>query len=302
MLLNGSHLVKASKTATDAFDVAEGNAVDFTRDAGGIVMDRPVRLEIGQYLEIGPVAGPAVFVGYVKSIDMDNKVVFFSTDKALTVAADLTVAGVIDGHRGFLRGAISGLETFVSLPDQLLSLANGGLAALFGVTKLSYPHLQALNIDGAGLITASDEVLAGVFSAYNETRQVGKGNPTAAMMSFKHLAGAMKELEQSRDYVTSDTKANRFGWTEIQITGVRGSLTFVGVPEMDDDKIYIIDWDSMQLHSNEFFERRTAPDGKQFFETRASTGYQYIVDTRFYGELVVNKPSHNGVIYNIPNY
>ena len=68
---------------------------------------------------------------------------------------------------------------------------------------------------------------------------------------------------------------------------------------LDDDIILMLDWRGIKLHSNGFFERRTAPDGKQFYETRSTSGYKYIIDTRFFGELVVTKPSHCGVIYNV---
>lgn len=294
MLLNGTHVVKLD-TAAAASDLANGI----------VVVDRPIRLEIGQYLELGPAGGPAVYSGYVKQIDMENYAVEFSDNKDLSGAApDLAAAGVVAGHRGYLRGAIAGTSTFTSLPDQLLSAANGGSAALFGVTKLAYPHLQAQNFPGS-TITSDDLLLEKIFDFYNDTRQLGKGNPTDAVMSYKRLAAAMKAIEngnQGAQYMATDTKANKYGWTEITVVGVKGQLKLVGVPEMDDDKIFLIDWDSMQLHSNGFFERRTAPDGKQFYEVRSTTGYKYIVDTRFYGELVVNKPSHNGVIVGVPNY
>jgi hypothetical protein len=112
-------------------------------------------------------------------------------------------------------------------------------------------------------------------------------------------SGAGSAQPSQRSYTVTDHKANAFGWTEITLTGVKGKLTLVGVQEMDDDIIYMIDWRGIKLHSNEFFERRTAPDGKQFYEIRKTSGYKYIVDTRFYGDLVVSRPSYCGIIYGV---
>jgi hypothetical protein len=301
-ILNGSHIVTFSATATEAYDVTAGNPAGTSLAAGKAVVDRYARLSIGQYLEIGLEGAPADYTGYVKSIDVEFGLVEFAADKALTLAGpDFTAGAVLaDADKGYVRGAISGAKSFTALPAQLLSLANGGTATQFGQTKLAYPHLQAHNTSGVGMTSAN--VLDRIFDAYNDTRLAGKGNPTEVLMSFKHLASCMKILEASRAYVTSDTKANKFGWTEIQVTGVKGSLKLVGIREQDDDNMVIIDWDSLKLHSNGMFERRVSPEGKSFFEVRSPAGFKYIVDTRFFGELVVSKPSHNGIIYKITNY
>lgn len=266
---------------------------------GVIVSDRPARLTIGQYIEIGTV-GTLKATGFVKQINMELKTVTINAQKDLAGAAvDLAAAGVAPGDKAFVKGAITAGRAFTSLRDQLLSAANGGSANLFGVPKLSYPHLQAFNYDGSG-INASN-IVEKIFDGYNETRQIGKGAPSDVIMSFKHLGNVMKALEVARDYSATDTKANIYGWTEISVTGVKGSLKLVGVQEMDDDIMHILDWRSMKLHSNGMFERRTSPEGKSFYEIRSTTGYKYVVDTRFFGELVVSKPSHDGIIFGV-NY
>lgn len=285
-LLNGAHIVTLDTAA------AASNLV-----GGVVVVDRPARLTIGQYLEFGQV-GALVAVGYVSAIDMENKTISVVANKDLTGGAvDLSAAGA--GDRAFVRGAITANRAFTDLRSQLLSLANGGSATLFGVTKLAYPHTQAFNYDGSGISSAN--ILEKIFDAYNETRTIGKGMPTEVIMSFKHLGNVMKQLETAREYTVSDSSANVYGWTEISVVGVRGQLKLVGVQEMDDDIMHILDWKSLKMHTNELFERRTSPEGRSFYEIRSTTGYKYIVDTRMYGDLVVNKPSHNGIIFGI-NY
>ena len=279
---------------------------------GVVVVKRPARLQIGQYLEFGT-EGPAAVAkgsGYISQIVVDTKLVTIVTNKDLTgpvVDLSATGANLIAGDKAYIRGAIDDANTFTALPDQLLSAANGGSAALFGQTKLAFPHLQAQNFDGSTITAAN--LLQKIFEFQNETRQLGKGSPTDAVMSYKNLASAMQSLEgpasavsQGRQFSATDTRASVFGWTEIDIVGVRGKLTIVGVHEMDDDKILIMDWRALKLHSNGFFERRESPNsGNQFYEVRATSGYQYFVDTRFYGELVVSKPSMCGIIHTI-NY
>lgn len=285
-LLNGPHLASITSIVAPAVPAS-----------GSVVVDRPARLSIGQYLEIG-VVGTLRASGYVSAINMEDKTITLNSQKDLAGAAvDLAAAGVLATDKVFVRGAITAGNAFSSLRDQLLSASNGGSANLFGVSKLSAPHLQAFNYDGT-LIDATN-ILEKLFDAYNETRTIGKGNPTDFVMSYKNLASCMALLEGSREYSGSDTKASVYGWTEIDIIGVKGRLKIVGVQEMDDDTIFMLDWRGLKLHSNGMFERRQSPEGRSFFEVRNPAGYQYIVDTRFFGELVVHTPSHQGVIHTI---
>jgi hypothetical protein len=82
-------------------------------------------------------------------------------------------------------------------------------------------------------------------------------------------------------------------------TPTKGMLNFVATQEMPDDIIFFIDPKSMTFRSKGFFRKRQAPDGKVYFESRATTGYVYLVDVLLFGELEVTKPSGNGVLYAI---
>jgi hypothetical protein len=94
--------------------------------------------------------------------------------------------------------------------------------------------------------------------------------------------------------------ASQYGWTEIEVGSVtKGGLKIVAVQEADDDIIMFLDWRSMKFHSNGFFRKRVAPDGKEYFEIRNTTGYQYIIDVCLFGELVVIRPSYCGILYGI---
>jgi len=68
---------------------------------------------------------------------------------------------------------------------------------------------------------------------------------------------------------------------------------------MDDDVIFLLDWKGIKLHSNGGFMAQRDPEGKLYYTVRNTDGYIYITDMCFFGELVVNTPSCQGVIHDI---
>lgn len=203
-------------------------------------------------------------------------------------------------HPGVLVGGVV-TNKLTSLRNVLLSSANGGDASYLGKTKAAFPYLQAVNVSGAA-ITASN-LLEKLFDAFTEVRVRAKGGKADTfLMSYKHLGTAMKLIEsQKGGFKVSprDTKASLYGWTEIQITSVKGELTLVGVQEMLDSEIFILDKSSMKVHTNGLFRKRVSPDGKEFYESRGVSGMSYLVDCCFLGDLVVQAPGRNGVIHSI---
>jgi hypothetical protein len=182
----------------------------------------------------------------------------------------------------------------------LLSSANGGDSTLYGQSKVAYPYLQAINVSGSS-ITATN-ILDKIFDAFITVRQFGKGNPAEVMMSYKHWGSILKLLElQTGAYRQKEgsSKASVYGWDSIVLTGIKGTLTFTAVQEMDDDFIAIIDWRAFKFHSNGFFKKRVGPGGNQYFEIRNTTGYQYVVDICLFGDMVISRPSYCGIIHTI---
>lgn len=310
--------------------VAAGGAANAA--TGRLIVDRIERFEVGMYVEIAlatPVNG--VHAGFVSSVNMNTNEVLIVTAMsdvdAGTNPVDLTAVvaesgpGVFDGtdaiiagSKFYLEGVLTSATThasFTSLASQLLPASAGGSVALFGVTKTKYPILQAQAFNGAAgtYQVTSATILDVIFDAWLRTKQIGKGAPAEAIMSYKLFALCMKKLEKfdaagsstgsGRQYTSKDAKANVFGWSEITVNGPKGELKLVAINEMDDDKIFFIDWRGIKMHTNGMFERRVSPNGNEFYEIRAETGYQYIVDIRFFGELVVSRPSYCGIIYGI---
>ncbi len=69
---------------------------------------------------------------------------------------------------------------------------------------------------------------------------------------------------------------------------------------MQYSEMLILDWDGICFHGDKFFERKRHLNGDEYFLVRNTTGYEYITDVKFYGDLVVNKPAHQGIIHGIP--
>lgn len=221
-------------------------------------------------------------------------------------AANVSAYTVAQNGRFYHPGVlVAGTVTnrFTSLRDSLLSLANGGTTTLYGKTKTTYPYLQAINVDGSGV--SATNILEQLFDAYTQVRTKARGKADTFLMSYKHLGSVMKAIETQKGgfkVSVNSTNASLFGWTEIQITSVKGELTVVGIQEMDNDVIMILDWSAIKFFSNGFFKKRVSPDGIEYFEQRATTGYSYLVDVCLFGDLVLLAPSRCGIIYSIPNY
>jgi hypothetical protein len=282
-LLNGAHFAKAT---------ADGDS------SGNLTVDRPDRFAIGQKCSIDDDDSSPV-TGYVLAINMNTAVVNFVTTRGGATPVDLSTYTVAQNAKVYNDGAQS--NSFSSLRAALLSAANGGDATLYGQTKVTYPYLQAINVDGSGITSVN--IMEQIFDALTTIRQRGKGNPQDVVMSYKNLGSCMKVIEASKgafNVKPGSQSASQYGWMEIEVGSVtNGALKLVGVQEADDDIIIFLDWRALKFHSNGFFRKRKSPDGKEFFEVRATTGFQYLIDVCLFGEMVVIRPSYCGILYNI---
>ncbi len=287
-LMNGEWFAKTTATSTSS--------------AGAIVVNRPDRFVIGQKV---------VFQGsdlitssaYVTAIVMDTKTITLSTARSGGVAYDFSVSGkdLSATNKLYNDGAITSGNPFTSLRGALLSSANGGDSTLYGVTKATYPYLQAINVSGSGVTAVN--IMEKVFDALTTIRQFGRGNPSDIVMSYTNLSYCMKVIESSKgsfNVKPGSQSASQYGWTEIEVGSVtKGGIKLVGVQEADEDVIMFLDWRALKFYSNGFFKKRTSPDGKEYFEIRNTSGYQYLLDVCLFGEIVVERPSYCGIMYSI---
>lgn len=215
------------------------------------------------------------------------------------VAVDVSAYTAAQNAKCYHPGALA--SSFTSIREVLLSAANGGASSVHGVSKLLWPVLQATNIPGSS-VTASN-ILEKLFDGYTLVRRKAKGNANTVVMSFKHLGSVMKLLEAQKGpfIVTKQPSASIYGWTEIEITTVKGTLKLVAIVEMDDDIIMYLDLKSMVFRTRGGFRKRKSPEGKEYFEVRGTDGFKYVVDMCLFGQLEVNAPGHNAIMYGI-NY
>ena len=286
-LLNGSWF--ASLTA------------DATASSGIITVNRPDRFVIAQKVIVQDSVNSVT--GYVSNIDINQQQITLVTQRNGATPVNFSVANVLVANTGrcYNDGAQVSGNAFASLRQLLLSSVNGGDATIYGVTKTLYPYTQAINITGAS-VTATN-LVEKIFDGFTQTRLFGKGAPTDIMMSYKNLGTALKIVEASKgafNVVADSKKASQYGWTEIMIGSVTSQpLKFIGIQEMDDDIIIFLDWRALKFYSNGFFRKRKSPDGIEYFEVRATSGFQYIVDVCLFGELVLQRPSYCGIMYGI---
>jgi hypothetical protein len=220
------------------------------------------------------------------------------------VAADVS-AYTVGAQDAKLYHVGAQAESFTSLSSQLLSLANGGSAQLFGQTKTSYPYLQAIQYSGASI--SSTNLLSHLFAAYTKRQTHAKsGALPEFLMSFKHFGTAIAQIETQKggfNVAPNSRKANQYGWQEITIGSVSGEfIKLVGVQEMTDANIYCLDWSGITLYTNGFLQRRKAPDGLEYHSVRATTGYSYVLDHVLAGDIVVKNPWKQLIIHSIPAY
>lgn len=267
--------------------------------SGQMNVNRPERFEIGQKVFLFDSTNGLSSAGYVGSIIIDTALITLYTDRSFGTPLNISAYGPTTASKVYFDGSQSNGLTSMKL--SLLSAANGGTTSLYGQTKTAYPYLQAINVNGATSSAAT--VLEDIFNAYTVIKNRGKGDPNKVVMGYQKLGQVMTLLEQQKGAYHIDqkgTKVNAFGWTEITIFGVKGRLDVVGIQEMDDDYMMFLDLRAMKIFTNGFFRKRINPDGREYFEIRNTTGFQYIIDLAFFGDLVLLRPSYCGVLYNLP--
>jgi hypothetical protein len=239
---------------------------------------------------------------YVINVNVYDETITVSATRG-GAAADVSAYTVAQAAKVYHPGANTAGMT--SLGSQLLSPANGGTSTLFGQNKVDHDFLQSVQIDGTGV--SASNILAKIFDGYVKRMQLAKGGKAPeVLMSFKHFGSCLKLLETQKgpfNVVPNSRKVSVYGWDTIEVGSVSGQvITLVGIQEMEDDKIFYLDWSSIKFYSNGMFKRRKAPDGKEYYEVRETSGYFYILDHCLFGDLVCTAPWKNAVMYGIPNY
>lgn len=269
---------------------------------GAMAVDNIERFEIGQKFTLVD-DNTAAAEYYVTALNQNTDTATVSATRG-GAAADISAFATAQNAKVYHPGVYDGggnHDTFISMRQAFLSAANGGLAALHGQTKTSYPILQSINVDGSGWSTSN--ILESIFNAMTDGRKRGKGGMyTHVLMDLTAYGAVLKLLETWKGAyrVVEDENASVYGWYEMKIANVTGqTLTLVGIQEWDSDIICGVDWRSFQFLTNGYFRKRKSPEGQEYFEVRNTTGFQYIVDTCLFGEMEYKRAGHNWIAHSI---
>lgn len=293
-LLSGPHFAKVT---------------DVTNAATGIlVVDKIDRFELAQKLDLSD--GATTRTVYVIKIDINaNKITASATRGG--AAADLTAGNAVTtSHKAYHDGilvASTPTNGFLTVRQALLPASLGGSDTLHGQTKLSYPALQAVRVDGSGITAAN--ILDKLFDAWSTLKSKAKAaTPDKAVMSYKNMGAAMKVVENGlvsaggasiTRVIAKPPKVSKYGWTEIEIVGVKGSFTIVGIQEMDDDVIYFLDMSAATFRTNGFFMKKKSPEGLEYYRVRSTSGYKLVCDVCLFGEQEFRKPAVCATVHSI---
>lgn len=285
-LLGGPHFATATVDGTAGGVLGVDRIDRFTKDQKVVLQDN----------------NTAAASYYVINVNVYDETITVSATRG-GAAADISAYTVAQAAKVYHPGAATAGMT--SLGSQLLSAANGGSANLFGQVKTDWDFLQSVQIDGTAV--SASNILEKIFDGYVKRMRLAKGGKAPeVLMSFKHFGSVLKLLETQKgpfNVVPNSRSVNVYGWDTIEVGSVSGQvIKLVGIQEMEDSKIFYLDWSSIKFYSNGLFKRRKAPDGKEYYEVRETTGYFYILDHCLFGDLVCTAPWKNAVMYGIPNY
>jgi hypothetical protein len=198
------------------------------------------------------------------------------------------------------------------LKSQLLSLANGGPATLFGVTKTDWTHLQATQVSGAAFSTSN--ILSKIFGGVARTQALARGGAKEVVMSLNNFGLILSLLEigggtnpgspykGAFNVVPGSSKVSPYGWREVMIGSPNGdTVSLTGVLDMDNDWMWINGgYDTVTFYSNGGLQRLQSPEGIQYFTKRSTSGLVYIADHCLQGDLAVLAPYKHGIVHSIP--
>lgn len=240
-------------------------------------------------------SGSNATVGFVRSINRNTGAMVLYDAVTGGSPVDISMYTTSESAKIYLVAAQA--DGFTSIPSMLLSSANGGATTIAGLTKTSYPILQARNIDGSGY-TAST-LLENLFDAFYTVAQEGMGNPTEIVVGYGAFKNCVKSLEVNRHYAKGEMKAG-YGFNSLELVGPEGNIKLTAVRGANPNLALILDWNDISFHGDKFFEKQRHFDGLEAYLVRNTTGYEYYIDIKLYGEALC-VPRGCGVVYSIPD-
>ena len=315
-ILNGGALVRATANLT----------------ANTITVNRPNNLTRGQKLVLQNTASGATphrQEVWVQKINSNTRVVTLATDKTLGTAVALTPANYTLANAPVLfnPGDENPANRLTSLPDQILTAANGGSANLFGIPKTDHQFLQAINVDDAQGSNTREAVLDKIFDTAQTlihqgqpATEGGNGmrmNEDGMRSATGRAFGSMKVLvslekvglfkkyfrdkRESYFKVTKGKDLTFFDASRFKIsTATDEVLDIIGVKSMPDDRAYFIGDDTLMFYTLNYMGTYKDPQGNRWvIERDNSYGWSFVTDFYLYGEYIVKRPAGCAALVNL---
>lgn len=262
-------------------------------EAGGeITVDKPWLFRKNMKVSIDD-GNSSEATGYVRSINLStNKLLIYD---ARTGGAVVDLSGYTTAQNAVVRIIGTGSEAFLSLPEALLSSANGGSDTLYGKTKTDYTVLQALSASGSAFTaeTILDDLLTEYYKACDAR---GSDNFKEIYVSYGTFKNIAKLLDTGKRATIVDKKAG-VGFNSVDIVGAEGMAKIVALREMPNDKIYMGEMSKVKFAGAEPFKRKLY-NNEEFFMKRGTTGPEMISDIALRGNFIV-KPAQWKVIHSV---
>ena len=267
--------------------------------AGGLAtVGNPERYELDQLLNFSSdvVVGP--IVGYVSAINVNTGVLTIVTARGGATPVDLSTLLTVDNAKVYNDAQKA--DGFSSVIDLLKPLSAGGPANIYGVAKTSTKYTQAIHVDGSAFVAA--DLLKNIFKTYVKIRKVGGGKPNQVLMSYNNYAACVNAIENQKgafNVIPMTSKMEVFAWDQITVGGFLSNgepVTLVALQEMNDSDMIFFDKSTFVIASNGGLRKHKTPDGIEFYTTRQSTGYKYVIDTCLMGDLICKAPYKNGIV------
>jgi hypothetical protein len=275
--LQGSYLAKATSNGVND---------------GTIIVDKPHMFRNGMKVAVDD-DNSSEATGYVRSINLATKTLLIYD--ARTGGAVVDLSGYTTAQNAIVRIIGTGSEKFLSLPEALLSAANGGSDSLYGKTKTSYTSLQALSASGSAWTAAT--VVDDILKAYYDFSDIrGPDSFKDILVSYGTFKNIAKLLETGKRATIVDKKAG-VGFNSIDIVGAEGQAKIVALRDMPNDKVYFGDVTKIKFAGAEPFKKKLY-DGNEFFMKRGTTGPEMISDIMLRGNFFV-KPAQWGCVYSV---
>ena len=198
-------------------------------------------------------------------------------------------------------------------PDSQAATA-GPNDVLWGFRKREEAFMQAIEVPGNSIGTgdADADIIEAIFTGLSIiTSKEENIKNLEVIMNVAWWSKCIQLIQSEKTafkVAPNTTNVTQYGWNTIKVQGpdrMGSGILLTGIQELNDNEIYLVNWERFQFLTNQLFEwvESPSPDKNKWVTIRDTTGgkgYQYIRDCITFGDLVCTEPCANAIITNLP--